>query len=214
MKLYGVPLSPFVRKALLALEHHGFSYENTPTFPGDTSPEFRAISPLGKIPVLDHDGFGVADTSVICRYLDRIGSGASLYPSDPKDEARACWLEEFGDSKLIEACATLFRERLLHPKMLQQPTDEALVADVLDNQLPPLLDYLEALTPESGHLVSTELSIADLGVVTCFVQAGYGDFQVSVTDHPRLRAYLDRVLATPLFVERLRSEQANMPPGL
>ena len=59
IKIYGVPLSPFVRKALLALEYCELEYENEPTFPGDQSPEFRAISPLGKIPVLDHDGFTI-----------------------------------------------------------------------------------------------------------------------------------------------------------
>jgi glutathione S-transferase len=77
IKIYGVPLSPFVRKALLALEYKGLDYENEPTFPGDESPAFRAISPLGKIPVLEHDGFTVPDTSVICRYLDRRRRSAS-----------------------------------------------------------------------------------------------------------------------------------------
>ena len=101
LKLYGVPLSPFARKALLALEYKGLEYENVPTFPGDASPEFRAMSPLGKIPILEHDGFTVPDTSVICRYLERIAPEPALYPADPREEARACWLEEYADSRLI-----------------------------------------------------------------------------------------------------------------
>jgi glutathione S-transferase len=88
MKLYGVALSPFVRKAMFALEYLGFEYENEATFPGDSSPEFQAISPLGKIPILEHDAFHnaftVADTSVICRYLDRLSNDKSLYPQDPQ----------------------------------------------------------------------------------------------------------------------------------
>ncbi len=72
IKIYGVPLSPFVRKAIWALEYKGLEFDNEPTLPGDTSPAFRAISPLGKIPVLAHDDFTVPDTSVICRYIDRI----------------------------------------------------------------------------------------------------------------------------------------------
>ena len=112
MKLYGVALSPFVRKAMLALEHKGISYDNEPTFPGDTSPAFRAISPLGKVPVLEHDGFAIPDTSVICRYLERIHPDQALYPSDPQAEAQVLWLEEYADSRLVEACAGLFRERV------------------------------------------------------------------------------------------------------
>ena len=46
------------------------------------------------------------------------------------------WLEEFADSKLIDACAGLFRERFLNPRMFGTPTDEANVKDILDNQMP------------------------------------------------------------------------------
>ncbi len=214
MKLYGVPLSPFARKAMLALEHFGFEYENIPTFPGDESPEFRAISPLGKIPVLEHDGFTTPDTSVICRYLDRIADGKSLYPNDPQEEARACWLEEFADSKLIDNCAGIFRERLLKPKMFDQPTDEAHVADIIENTLPELLGYLEQQVPESGYLVGDNLSIADLSIVTCFIQAKYGDYDVDGKLYPKLRDYLDRAFSAPLVTNRLASERANLPAGL
>ncbi len=214
MKLYGVGLSPFVRKAMFALEHFGIDYESIPTFPGDTSAEFRAISPLGKIPVLDDEGFTIPDTSVICRYLDRVADGPSLYPADAKEEARACCLEEFADSRLIEGCAGLFQERLLKPKMLNEPTDEARVEELLTVTLPELLTYLESVVPASGYLVGSQLSIADLSVVTCFIQARYGDYEVDAERFPKLAGYLGRVYAAPLVVNRMASEAANMPPGL
>lgn len=214
IKVYGVPLSPFVRKALLALEYKGLDYENEPTFPNDPSEAFRAISPLGKIPVLDHDGFTIPDTSVICRYLDRIAPDKPLYPKDPKEEARALWLEEYADTRLIENCAGVFQERLLKPKMLKQPTDEARLAGILETTLPACLDYVESLVPETGYLVGDQLSIADLAVVTCFIQAQYGDFDVDGGRYPKLRRYLDAAYAAPLVVDRLASERANLPPGL
>jgi glutathione S-transferase len=205
LKLYGVALSPFARKALLTLEFKELEYDSEPTFPGDESPAFRAISPLGKIPVLDHDGFTVPDTSVICRYLDRIAPEKPIYPTDPQLEARACWIEEYADSKLIENCALLFRERLLNPKMFNQPTDEAAVQNVLDNTMPECLAYLETVVPESGYLVGDSLSIADIAVTTCFIQARYA---------PKLRNYLDQAFAAPLVTKRLEAEKAAMPPGL
>ena len=214
LKLYGVALSPFVRKAMLALEYKGLAYESVPTFPGDESPEFRAISPLGKIPVLEHDGFTVPDTSVICRYLERIAGEPALYPDDPQLEARASWLEEYADSRLIELCAGLFQERMLKPRLLNQPTDEARVQDILDVRLPEALAYLESQVPESGYLVGDSLSIADLAVVTCFVQARYGDFDVDGAACPKLRRYLDAAYGSALLKARLEAEQAAMPPGL
>ncbi len=214
MKLYGVPLSPFARKALLALDYKELPYENVPTFPGDSSPEFRAISPLGKIPVLEHDGFTVADTSVICRYLDRIAPAKSLYPADPKLEARASWLEEYADSRLIDSCAGLFRERLLKPKMMNQPTDEAAVQNILTKTLPECVAYLESIVPASGFLVGDSLSIADIALTTCFLQARYGDFEVDAKTAPKLRRYLDAAFAHPLVTKRMVAEKASMPPGM
>ena len=214
LKLYGVALSPFVRKAMLTLDYKELEFDSEPTFPGDESPEFRAISPLGKVPVLEHDGFTISDTSVICRYLDRIAPEKSIYPSDPQLEARACWLEEYADSRLIENCAALFRERLLNPKMFNQPTDEAAVQNILDNTMPECLAYLESVVPESGYLVGDSLSIADIAVTTCFIQARYGDFDVDGAVAPRLRNYLDQAFAAPLVVKRLEAEKASMPPGL
>ncbi len=214
IKVYGVPLSPFVRKALLALEYKGLEYENEPTFPGDESEAFRAISPLGKVPVLEHDGFTVPDTSVICRYLERIAPDKPLYPSDPQQEALAGWLEEYADTRLIDQCATIFQERLLKPKMFNQPTDQERLTQALEHGLPQCLGYLESLVPERGYLVGEALSIADLAVVTCFVQARYGDYDVDGGAYPKLRSYLDRAYALPLVEARLGSERASMPPGL
>lgn len=214
IRIYGTPLSPFVRKVLLTLEYKGLACENEPTYPGDNDPAFRAMSPLGKIPALDHDGFTVSDSSVICRYLDRIAPDKPIYPEDPQQEAAACWLEEYADSRLTEACAAVFQERLLKPKLLKQPTDEARLADALDRTLPECLSYLEGVVPESGYLVGDALSIADIAVVCCFVQARYGDFDVDGGAFPKLRRYLDQAYATPLLANRLASEQANMPPGL
>ena len=214
IKLYGVPLSPFVRKAMLALEFYELEYENEATFPGDESAEFRAISPLGKVPVLVHDGFAIPDTSVICRYLDRLVEGKSLYPTDAQEEAQACWLEEYADSRLIENCAGIFQERVLKPKLLKQPTDEARLANILDNTLPACLDYMESIVPEAGYLVGSSMSIADLSVVTCFVQAQYGDYEVDGAVYPKLRRYIDSAFSVPLLKDRLTVEKATLPPGL
>jgi len=205
--LHGVALSPFVRKAMLALEYKDLAYENIPVFPGSDDAGFRALSPLGKIPVLEHDDFAIPDTSVICRYLDRVFPDKPLYPTDPVEEARACWLEEFADSKLIEALAGLFQQRFLNPKMFGTPTDESVVASIIEQQLPPLLSYLESVTPEAGPLVGDTISIADIAVVTCFLQGRYGEYEVDASDYPRLKSYLDRSLSNELVINRMKEEQ-------
>ncbi len=211
IKVHGHPLSPFVRKVLLTLEIKGIPYENIPVFPGDPSPAFRAISPLGKIPVLQHDDFTTADSSVICRYLERVFPDKPIYPADPKVEARALWVEEYADTKAIENCAGLFQQRFLFPKMMGKPTDQAVVDDILKNGMPSVLDYLESIAPEGGgYFVGGALSIADIAVTTCFLQAQYGDFAVDAKQYPKLGRYLEGAFASPFVTGRMTKERAAL----
>jgi glutathione S-transferase len=208
--VHGHPLSPFVRKVLLTLEIKGIEHENIIVFPGDSSPAFRAMSPLGRIPVLQHDAFAIPDSSVICRYLERVFPEKPIYPADPKLEARALWIEEYADTTLTENTAGLFQQRFLFPKMMNKPTDAAIVDNILTHTMPPALEYLESLAPESGYFVGGALSIADISVVTNFLQAQYGDFVVDGSKYPRLSRYLTSAFANPIVTGRLAKERAAL----
>ena len=48
--VYGVTLSLYTRKLRAFLAEKAISYELDVVVPGDSSPEYRAISPLGKVP--------------------------------------------------------------------------------------------------------------------------------------------------------------------
>ena len=210
IKVHGHPLSPFVRKVLLALDVKGIEHENIIVFPNDSSPAFRAMSPLGKIPVLQHDEFTIPDSSVICRYLERVFPEKPIYPADPKLEARALWVEEYADTKLVENCAGLFQQRFLFPKMMNKPTDHAVVDNILTHGMPPVLEYLESIAPESGFFVGGALSIADISVTTSFLQAQYGDFAVDGNKYPRLSRYLTAAFANPIVTSRMKKERAAL----
>ncbi len=208
IKVHGHPLSPFVRKVLFALEIKGVEYENVVVMPNDSSPAFRAVSPLGKIPVLQHDDFSIPDSSVICRYIERVFPTPALFPADPKVEARALWVEEYADTKVIENCAGLFQQRFLFPKMMGKPTDQAIVDNIITHGMPPVLEYLESIAPESGYFVGNALSIADISVVTCFLQAQYGDYTVDAKRYPKLARYLEGAFASPIVTGRMAKERA------
>ena len=212
IKVYGVSLSPFVRKVLFSLNYKGIEHEEVPVMPGDASEEFRAMSPLGKIPALQHDDFAISDSSIICDYLDRVFPDKPIYPAAAKDRARACWLEEFGDSKLAECCGGgLFFQRVVRPKFFNEEPDDALIQDTVENQLPPLLHYLDSVVPEAGYLVGDHLSVADMGIVTHFINAMYADYQVDPEAYPKLGNYLNRAMSSDLVQNQLEKERAQMP---
>jgi len=210
IKVHGVSLSPFVRKVLLTLDHKGIDYEVNPVFPGTDDPEFKKISPLGKVPVLEHDGFFVADSSSICRYINNVFPEKSIYPDSPQNEAKATWLEEYADSRLVEAFGALFQQRFLRPNILGEETEEDKVTDLLENKIPLALGYLESITPDEGALIEGGVSIADISVVTCFIQGQYANFEVDGDTYPKLKNYLDRALNTDLVKNRALSEQKDL----
>lgn len=90
MILYAITLSPFAARVRLALRFKGLDYEMQPP-PGGSprSPEFLAINPIGKVPVLvTDDGITIAESETIIDYLDEQYPAPSLMPEAPADRAR------------------------------------------------------------------------------------------------------------------------------
>ena len=212
MKIYGVSASPFVRKVIVTCEIKALKYSIVPISPfGEQPPEaFKKISPLGKIPVLKNGDFVLADSSVICSYLEEKYPQNSILPKSIEDRACARWLEEYSGSKLFEVVVVkLFFERFVKPNLLKKPTDEKVVEENLKRTLPPVMDYLESHMPETGFLFSSDkLSIADIAIGSNMVNAAYADYQVDAEKWPKLSSYIKRIHQTPAFKKALALDSA------
>jgi glutathione S-transferase len=208
MKLYGASASPFVRKVRVVLAEKGLSYEHDPVIPMNVSPEYRKISPLGKIPAFEHDGRTLADSSVICAYLERIHPQPALYPSDPYEYARALWFEEYGDGGLVTVVGPkIFFKRFVAPRFFNQPTDEAEVQKTIDEELPPLFDYLESQL-SGAFLVGNAFSIADIGVATQLVNLRHVGVGVDTRRWPKLARWTASIHERPSFRTLIEEERA------
>jgi glutathione S-transferase len=82
LKLYGFPVSNYVNMVNFALLEKGIPFEYVLTFP-DQTPQFLAISPRGKVPVLETPQGYLNEASVILEYLEETGTGRPLLPSEP-----------------------------------------------------------------------------------------------------------------------------------
>ncbi|USD43570.1 glutathione S-transferase family protein [Vibrio sp. SCSIO 43135] len=207
-KVYGVPASPFVRKVTMALDFYGVEFEClADVSPVNKTPEFQSISPLGKIPAIKDDLVSLADSSAICQYLDkRYAQQQSLYPTDPVQFAKALWFEEYADTKLLEVCGkNLFFEKVIKPKVFNQPTDDSVVNENLEVAMPAVLQYLNNHSPIEGFLCG-EWSIADIAIGSQFLNARYAGFHVNEQLYPAFSAYLTRVLSTDGFMHAEQSD--------
>jgi len=201
--VYGANLSPFVRKVRVALAEKGLEYKLDQVSPFSPPPEFLAISPLKRIPAFRDTDLpepnSLADSSIICDYLEHKFPKPALYPSDPYLRARALWFEEYADSAVAQAVgAGLFFERVVKKIMRREP-DEGVCQTTLKEKLPPLFDYLEKEIGDREFLVGGQFSIADISVGTMFVNFAHCGETVDAARWPRLAAYVKRLHARSSF---------------
>ncbi|MBP8925051.1 MAG: glutathione S-transferase family protein [Pseudomonadales bacterium] len=217
IRVYGNVLSPYARKVYVTLQHKGLQYEIVDVLPHDKNEELVRISPLGKIPALRDGELTFCDSSVICDYLESRYPEPAFYPQDPASRARALWIEEYTDTVLQDRLLRgVCLERVIKPMVYQQPTDENRVAKIIEYHLPPMFDYLEELTGERQYLVDGRFSIADISVLTCFINAEMADFRPDAKRWPALVRYLERIREEPAIKRVLEVERAytdRMVPG-
>jgi glutathione S-transferase len=208
--VYGAILSPFVRKVLMTLDHKGAEYRIEPVRPFKNPDSFAAISPLRKVPAFSDEYLTVADSSVICDYLENKYPHQPLYPKNPVERAKVLWLEEFADTRLQETLGPgLFFERVVAPVMFKRVPNEDLIARSRA-ALPVLQDYLEGELTGSEFAIGGALSIVDLILPGVFLNGRYAGYEVDARRWPKLAGYLQRMLEHPLYVGRMEDELAML----
>ena len=209
MKVYGSPLSPFVRKVLVALQLKELEYEQDPVAPNALPPGYLKISPLGKIPAFTDGDLAIPDSTVICEYLEEQYPHPPLLPADNRQRAQARWFEEYADTRLVELLGGLFFERILKPLFLQQPADEEKVRHTIDDPLPQAQDYLEGQLPAEGFLFGG-IGLADISLVSPFINGEYARYRIDAARWPKLAAYIERIKEHPVVAGQLRAEAGRM----
>jgi glutathione S-transferase len=205
IKLYGANASPFVRKVMAVLAMKNLPYEHTPSMPFSGDAELARVSPLGKIPALVDGDLNIADSKVICRYLESAYPEVPVYPGDRAERARADWFEEYGGTVLTEAATGIFFQRFMRPRVMGQPADEEFVGKLINEVLPPMLDYLEGQLPETGFLFG-DLTVADVALASPFVNAGYAQYSIDAAGWPRVSGLVERVKAHEAVAPLLQAE--------
>lgn len=206
MKVFGLRLSPFVRKVLIVANLKGIDVDFRMVRPHGDDPDFRATSPFGLIPAIDDDGFCLSDSSAIILYLDRRTPTPPLLPSDAQAYGRALWLEEFGDSILGKACGGYAAQVAFMPKIYNKPSDDVVIKKLLEKDIPAVLDYLESVIPGSGFLTGPDFGLADASVVSALMALMLARYTIDEERWPKTTAYIKQALAHPAVsgeVERM-----------
>ena len=101
----------------------------------------------------------------------------------------------------------LFNQIAIRPSVWGEKGDRELVDRNLKEDVPTVLDYLEAEAPAEGFRFGA-LSLADIAIAAFFRNAGWVRFQIDATRWPRTAAWMARTLAQPAFAKLAKIEDA------
>jgi glutathione S-transferase len=162
VEIIGIAPSTYTRVARMACEEKGVSYELKPATPH--APEVLAIHPFGKIPVLRHGDFEVCETRALAAYIDRAFDGPALFPSNPRDLARAEQWVSLVNTVLDRTMVRTYLFGYFFPKTGDGKPDRAMI----DGALPELraqIALLDKAVKPTGHLAGDRFSFADINLM-------------------------------------------------
>lgn len=212
LTLYGAHISPYVRKVRAALAYKGLDYEHVFVVPvGDDQPEeFKANSPLGKIPLLRIGDRYLSDSSVICAWLEREYPDRPLLPTDNFEAARALWFEEYAGSVMTTAMGGhLFAEVVLARLVFKRDPIQADIDKAINQEIPAIFDYLESEIA-SDYLLASGFSLADIAVGAISVAMLHSSHACDAARWPKTAAYLGRIQNHEIFASLIAEERAML----
>ncbi|HLK11562.1 MAG TPA: SRPBCC domain-containing protein [Candidatus Binatia bacterium] len=131
LRLHVAPPSPRAFKVLAVARHLGLAFElcSVDLLGGaQHRPEFAALNPNEKMPVLEDGGFILWESNAIAQYLASKKPEAGLMPAEPRRQADVARWQFWENAHWDPACATLIFERLLKKVLGQEGPDPAQVA--------------------------------------------------------------------------------------
>lgn len=182
--------SPYAWRVWLALERKGIPYHlKTLSFDaGDlTMPEFGALNPRRRVPVLVDGDFALAESAAIVEYIeDRWPSGPALFARDPRERA-------------IQRRMVREADEYLAPFGARFATGDG-AEDALNDLRRELARWEDIAT---GDWLTSEMSAVDLTVYPFLalllrLAGRRKDFVEGDVVGPRLAAWIDRMQTLPI----------------
>ena len=188
-------------------------------------PEFEAINPKGKVPVIVHDGQVITESTIIIEYLDDAFPGPQLMPKEPIWRARRhLWARWIDDEMHIPHISTLsFNISMTHLLGYKKevraagprgaPPPFMFVGIESKEMLISLQAYQRFLTEmnralqDNAWLAGPEFSLADIDVVPYIWRLKNLHLFGLWDDMPRIQDWLDRVSARKSFREQIMASE-------
>ncbi len=191
LSIYGVARTRAFR-AFWVAEELGVPYEHHPVEIGDAgarTPEFLALNPNGRLPVIVDGDFVLPESLAITLYLAKKHSLGQLYPAKLEDEARV-WQWSFWAIAEVDRGVNIWS---LHAVRLPPAERNSALRDEALKVIASPFKVLDTALAQQPYLLGGVFTIADLNVAAVISRAA----DMDLAAWPHLKAWLMRCLDRP-----------------
>lgn len=195
MRLYWHPFSVFPRRIRVALREKRIACDEVEVdLPGGAhrTPEFLRMNPAGKLPILEDDGFVVAESIAILEYLEERHPTPALLPGDLRARARVRQLMAAADAYFTPDVV-----RHIH-RVFAEPRDQWDARAVAEDtaRIAAHLDVLERRLEGRDHLAGP-FTLADVVYVPFVTALPLLGLASLLAGRPAVAAWIARLNARP-----------------
>ena len=196
MILYAIPVSTYSAKVRIALGIKDIDYEMVPPPGGYSSPEYKAIVPVGTIPGLKDGDFVISESEVITEYIEEKHPDPPLLSGGAEQRAHQRFLARFHDLWLEPHLRATFA----HVDPAHR--DEAVLNECLD-RYQARLEQLESLVDPDPWLGGKTIGVADCAFPATLTLADImlPHFGRESRYGPKLQAWRETVYAHPVVAQ-------------
>lgn len=197
LKIWGRKNSSNVRKALWAAEELGLVYQAIDAggaFGVVDTPEYRAMNPNGRVPVIEDEGLVLWESNAIVRYLlARHAPDSAWYPADPRTRATADKWMDWTSSSFAGPFRTVFWGVLRTPAEKQ---DWAAINAAI-KECDELLNMADHALISQPYLSGNDIGMGDIPLGS-FIYAWF-EMPIERAPQPHLQAWYERLKQRPAY---------------
>ncbi len=203
MILHVFPPSPRALKVLALANYLKLNFETkiVDLFKGDQlKPDYGALNPNRRMPVLEDDGFVLWESNAILFYLAAKSGDRTMWPADLKGQADVLRWMTWEAAHWTPACIPLAFERVVKGMAGKGGSDEAIVEKALP-------EFHRCAAVLNGHLkgrawiTGADLTIADFAVGSAMPMAVPARYPM--TDYGEITRWYGALAALPAWKKSL-----------
>jgi len=189
LKFYHIPLSFNSRRVWITLLEKELPFEEVIINLGESAhlkPEFLAINPFQRIPVLEDDGFRMVESLAILDYLEAKYPTPGMLPTSAKALTTVRMVQLVTANELLPKLLTFMSESEDSPKFAR-----------VKHEIHQTLIFLTEQLDDTPYFGSQQLTLADIvaGTVVPLLPM----FGIPLSDYSKLNDWCDRLMSRPVF---------------